>query len=43
MSLLFKRWRIWLSPAARRGRKLHRQRVEMLQRVVELSRETRGA
>lgn len=43
MSFLLKRWRTWLSPAARQGRKLHRQRVEMLQRVVELSRETRGA
>jgi hypothetical protein len=43
MSFLLKRWRTWLSPAARQGRKLHRQRVETLQRVVELSRETREA
>jgi hypothetical protein len=32
-----KRWRTWLSPAARKGRDRARQREEISQRVAELT------
>jgi hypothetical protein len=36
MFLLWKRWRTFYSPAARRGRKAHQERLAMAQRVAEL-------